>query len=92
MGFGEIIHGQPLHHARFVARAQIRALRRAAADLTDGNGISPQASRTMARPLLPARLFRLIAPLKWWWMARRHGVTWRELHARPLLGKSRETG
>lgn len=65
MGFGEIIHGQPLHHARFVARAQIRALRRAAADLTGGNGISPQASRTMARPLLPARLFRLIAPLKW---------------------------
>lgn len=84
MGAGEIIHGQPLQQARFVARAQIRALRQAAADLAAGRGISQKASRDMARPLLPAWLFRLVAPLKWWWMARRHGVAWRQLHARPL--------
>lgn len=91
MGAGEIIHGQPLPQARFVARAQIRALRLAANDLAAGRGISPEASRAMARPLLPAWLFRLVAPLKWWWMARRHGVARQELHARPLLGKRSES-
>jgi hypothetical protein len=38
----------------------------------------------MARPLLPAWLFRWVAPFKWLLMGRRHGVGWRQLHARPL--------
>ena len=84
MGAGEIIHGQPLSHVRFVARAQIRALRQAANDLAAGQGISQEASRDMARPLLPAQLFRWVAPFKWLLMGRRHGVGWRQLHARPL--------
>jgi multimeric flavodoxin WrbA len=84
MGAGELIHGQPLNRARLLARAQIRALRRAASDLAAGQGISPAASRDMARPLLPAFLFRWLAPLKWLRMGHAHGIGWHQLHARPL--------
>ncbi|MDP3538543.1 MAG: NAD(P)H-dependent oxidoreductase [Azonexus sp.] len=84
MGAGEIIHGQPLANIRLVARAQIRALRRAASDLAGGQGISQTASDDMARPLLPAFLFRWLAPFKWIRMGRQHGIGWRQLHARPL--------
>lgn len=84
MGAGEIIHGQPLANARLVARAQIRALRRAASDLAGGQGISKTASNDMARPLIPAFLFRWLAPFRWLRMGHRHGIGWRQLHARPL--------
>lgn len=84
MGAGEILHGKPLSRARLMARSQIRALRRAASDLAAGHGISATASRDMARPLLPAFLFRWIAPLRWLRMGYAHGVGWRQLHARPL--------
>lgn len=84
MGAGELIHGQPLQRVRLRARAQIRALRRAASDLAAGQGISPTASRDMARPLLPAFLFRWLAPLKWLRMGHAHGIGWYQLHARPL--------
>jgi NAD(P)H-dependent FMN reductase len=88
MGAGELIHGLPLHRVRLRARAQIRALRRAASDLAAGHGISPAASRDMARPLVPAFLFRWLAPLKWLHMGRAHGIGLRQLHARPLAEAS----
>lgn len=88
MGAGELIHGLPLNRVRLRARTQIRALRRAASDLAAGHGISPEASRDMARPLLPAFLFRWLAPLKWLRMGRAHGIGWRQLHARPLAEAS----
>ncbi len=92
MGAGEIIHGRPLSRFRFVARAQIRALRRAASDLAAGHGISREASRDMARSLLPAWLFRWLAPFKWLLMGHRHGIGWRRLHARPLAEDPTPTG
>ena len=84
MGGGEILHGKPLSAAAFVMRAQIRALSMAAGDLAGGRGISPEASRRMARPLVPAFFFRWVAPIKWLLMARAHGISRQQLHARPL--------
>ncbi|MBS1158139.1 MAG: NADPH-dependent reductase [Proteobacteria bacterium] len=84
MGAGEILHGKPLSAARFVMRAQSRALALAARDLAAGRGISPEASQQMARPLLPAFLFRWVAPFKWILQARSYGVSWTKLHERPL--------
>lgn len=84
MGGGEILHGKPLSAARLLMRSQIRALAMAAGDLAAGRGISPEASRCMARPLVPARLFRWVAPFKWILQARPHGISWKQLHDRPL--------
>lgn len=84
MGAGEILHGKPLASARIIMRPQIRALALAAAELAAGRGIPAEAARQMARPLVPAGLFRWIAPLKWILQARPHGVSRKQLHARPL--------
>ncbi|MFZ2269446.1 MAG: NAD(P)H-dependent oxidoreductase [Azonexus sp.] len=84
MGGGELLHGKPLSTASFLMRAQIRALASAARDLAAGRGISPEASRGMAQPLVPARLFRWLAPFKWILQARPHGVSRKQLHDRPL--------
>lgn len=84
MGGGEILHGKPLSAARFVMRAQIRALAIAADDLAANRGISAQASQLMARPLVPAFLFRWLAPFRWILQARSHGVKPGALHDRPL--------
>lgn len=84
MGAGEILHGKPLSSARLLMRAQIRALSMAAADLAAGRGISPEASRHMARPLVPAFLFRWIAPFKWLLQARPYGISRQMLHDRPF--------
>lgn len=84
MGAGEILHGMPLAKAPLRMRAQIRALELAAGDLAAGHGISRQASDAMARPLLPAFLFRWLAPIRWVLQAGTHGVSWRKLHARPF--------
>lgn len=84
MGAGEILHGKPLSRARIMLRAQIRALRRAAADLAAGHGISAEAAACMATPVIPAFLFRWAAPLRWLYQARPHGISWRQLHGQPL--------
>jgi len=84
MGGGEILHGKALASASFVMRAQIRALAMAGADLAAARGISAEAARLMAQPLVPASLFRWLAPFKWILQARPHGVSRQQLHARPL--------
>lgn len=84
MGAGEILHGKPLAKARLRMRAQIRALDLAASDLAAGRGLSLEAINTMARPLLPAFLFRWVAPIRWVLQASTHGVSWGKLHARPF--------
>jgi hypothetical protein len=38
----------------------------------------------MARLLVPAFFFRWVAPVKWLLMARVHGISRQQLHARPL--------
>lgn len=65
-------------------RAQIRALDLAAGDLAAGRGLSPEAISAMARTLLPAFLFRWVAPIRWVLQASMHGVSGGKLHARPL--------
>jgi len=83
MGAGEVLHGKPLASMGFMFRNQIAALRQAAPALAAGRGIPSEASASMARPLLPAWLFRLAAKLRWFTQARSHGTPWNDLGARP---------
>ncbi len=87
MGAGEILHGKPLTQAPFIARAQIRALRRAAGDLAAGRGVSSLASADMARPLVPPFVFRWLGKLRWRRWGRAHGIGESQLHARPLASQ-----
>lgn len=90
MGAGEILHGKPLTKARLLLRPQRRALALAARDLAAGRPLSPEASKEMARPLVPSSLFRWLGAARWLWQARRHGLGWRQLVARPF--ERRQTG
>lgn len=89
MGAGEILHGQALSKARLL-RPQRRALALAARDLAAGRPLSPEASKEMASPLVPPSLFRWLGAARWLWQARRHGLGWRQLVARPF--ERRQTG
>jgi multimeric flavodoxin WrbA len=83
MGAGEVLHGKPLAAMPLMLRSQISALEKAAAALASGLGIPPAATTAMARPLLPAWLFRLAAKVRWFLDARRQGTPWNALGARP---------
>ncbi|HZX30337.1 MAG TPA: NAD(P)H-dependent oxidoreductase [Rhodocyclaceae bacterium] len=83
LGGGEAIHGRPLSSVRLILRAPIKALKMAAAALAAGQPIPAQASRLMARPLAPARLYRWVARLRWFVQARPNGIGQRQLGARP---------
>lgn len=83
MGAGEVLHGKPLATMPVMLRSQIGALEKAATALAGGLGIPPAASAAMARPILPAWLFRLAAKLRWFLDARRQGTPWNALGARP---------
>lgn len=83
MGAGELLHGRPLTTARFLLRAQIRALASAGTALAAGQGVPIAASQAMAAPVTPAFLFRWLAALRWAWQARAQGLGWRALAARP---------
>lgn len=83
MGAGEVLHGKPLAVVPFMLRSQIAALAEAAPALATGRGVPATASARMARPLLPAWVFRLAAKLRWITDASRHGTPWNALGARP---------
>lgn len=65
LGGGEMIHGRSLGSLRFVLPAPRRALRLAAPALAAGAAVPDAAIRLMAKPLLPARLYRWLAGLRW---------------------------
>lgn len=83
LGAGEIIHGRPLTFIPFLLRRPRRALQLAARALAAGQPIPPAASELMAQSLVPPRLFRWVARLRWLWQARAHGIGRQRLHARP---------
>lgn len=83
LGGGEIIHGRPLSSLRFMVRRPIRALQLAASSLAEGQPIPVAASRLMARPLVPALIFRWAARIRWILQARVYGINSRQLLARP---------
>lgn len=83
LGGGEVIQGRPWSSARLMLRAPIKALRMAAEALAAGRPVPPEASRLMARPLVPARLYRWVARLRWIIQARPNGIGRRQLGARP---------
>ncbi len=74
MGGGEALKGR---HPRWFLPLTcpiLQALRRAAVDLAAGRLVSEQARRRMARPLLPRRLFYLMAGFRWYSAAFRSGA------------------
>ncbi|MBK6742693.1 MAG: NAD(P)H-dependent oxidoreductase [Hydrogenophilales bacterium] len=83
LGGGEALQGGMRDVADWAARNVVRALRMAAAALAGGGAIPAEATRLMARPLVPARLYRWLARLHWLRSARAHGLGGKQLAARP---------
>jgi len=84
MGGGGQLAGRPLAEAPLAMRSQQQALATAATDLAAGLPISAAAIAGMAQPLVSARIFRWMAPIRWAVEARKHGVCWHEMGARPF--------
>jgi hypothetical protein len=61
LGAGPVIDGRPLESRGFLVRRVVRALDLAAAALAEGGEVPPEAAGLMARPPLPAWLFRKVA-------------------------------
>ena len=80
---GELIHGQPLNKHRLLLRRPIRALSLAGAALGQGQGIPVEAIQLLARPLMPASVFRWISRVYWIAKARRNGLGRREIDFKP---------
>lgn len=83
LGGGEMIHGRPIAPLRYILRAPVRALRLAGQALAAGQVIPPEAIRLMAKPLVPAGLFRWVARWRWLLHARANRIDGRQLASRP---------
>lgn len=77
LGAGEAIKGKPLAESGGMARQVLVALDLAAGALAEGNPIPQEAEELMARPLMPAWIYRKMGHLGWWLQAREHGAQWK---------------
>jgi multimeric flavodoxin WrbA len=68
LGGGEALGGKPLVKLGFMVRNVLKSLDMAAQDIADGKAISEKAVQLMAKPLMPAWMYRLIAEI----MMRKH--------------------
>jgi hypothetical protein len=82
LGGGETIGGRPLGKIGGMVRHVIAALDLAGDALADGKAISGEAIALMAKPFMPAPVFRIAGDLFWRTRARQFGAQWR-LHAQP---------
>lgn len=83
LGGGELIHGRSLNKHRFLLRRPIRALSLAGTALGQGQGIPVEAIQLLARPLMPAPVFRWMSRIYWIWKARSNSITRKDLDFRP---------
>lgn len=87
MGGGEALHGRPVAEAGGTVRAQARAIELAAEDLAQGRTLRAEAMTAMAKPVVPALLYRWFGTLRWVRRAWGHGLSRAALHARPHGGR-----
>ncbi len=86
LGGGEgLVHGTPLDQLGQRAASIRKALEIAADALAAGTAIPPDAVALLARPMIPAWLYRLIGGFGWTRQARRYGAQ-HHLKARPYDG------
>lgn len=88
LGGGEMIHGQPLDDHALLLRRPIRALRLAGGALGAGQPVPEPAIALMARPLVPAALFRRLAAIRWIKEARDNHLPRKALDLQPHPGRS----
>lgn len=88
LGGGEMIHGRPLDDHALLLRRPIRALRLAGTALGAGLPVPGLAIRLMARPLVPAGLFRRLAAIRWIKEAHDNHLPRKALDLRPHPGRS----
>jgi hypothetical protein len=84
LGGGGVVAGRNLAALGSLGRRLRSALDLAAAALAAGGPVPDEAVRLLARPLVPARLYNLMAELDWLRQARRNGALTR-LRARPFV-------
>ncbi|MDH7474888.1 MAG: NAD(P)H-dependent oxidoreductase [Anaerolineae bacterium] len=77
MGAGEAIKGRPLAESGGMARNVIAAFDLAAAALIEGKPVPQEAQDLIARPLMPAWLYRFMGNLGWYLQARQYGTLWK---------------
>lgn len=82
LGGGEAIHGEHLVEAGGRGRYAVQALDLAADALARGESVPREASKLMAKPIIPSWLYRLFGQHGWKKEAGKYG-TLRELKARP---------
>ena len=82
LGGGGALDGRPPDRLGWFARHVTQALDLIGDALQAGRLVPAKAVELMARPLVPARGYTLIADMRWRRQARRHGVE-ELLHARP---------
>jgi multimeric flavodoxin WrbA len=88
LGAGEgMVHGVPLAELDGRAIPLRSALELAAESLAAGSPIPPAAQDLLAKPFIPAWLYRLMGGFGWQQQARRYGAQ-RRLRARPYLAKN----
>jgi multimeric flavodoxin WrbA len=86
IGGGEgLVHGRPIRSLGGPAIPYRKALDRVAAALSAGNHVPEEVLRQLARPFVPAWIYRYVGSMNWKKQARRNGVLHR-LGDRPLLG------
>lgn len=83
LGAGGVVGGKPLAEAGGVVRPIMKALDMVADAVADGGDIPPGAISLMAKPLMPHWVYRTVANVGFWWMARKNGVS-KRLRARPF--------
>lgn len=83
LGGGEATQALPPALRRHVLRRPRRALEMAAAALAAGHPVPARAASLMARPLLPAGLYRFFAALRWRRQLAGNGLPAKALDARP---------
>jgi multimeric flavodoxin WrbA len=77
LGAGEAFKGRALAQSGGMARNVIAALDLAAEALVGGQPLPPEAGALMARPTIPAGIYRIMGGLGWWLQARPHGTQWK---------------
>ncbi len=83
MGAGEVLHGRPIGEAGWLFHAQATALRQAGLALAQGLPVPAAAASAMARPVVPAFIYRWVARWRWLTQIRARGMSGKELSARP---------
>ena len=82
LGGGEAIHGRALKEVGGMARNIMRSLDMAAVALANGQPVPEEATKLMAKPFVPALLYRMIGNSGWKRDAKKYGVR-RHLNDQP---------